>query len=144
MLLPTLYIISETIAENKKQRHQQELITEIETELTEYYQIVLDSIQNHCVYQEFAQKILITSFWNKVEKLRQEKILTQPNQELRTILDTLPIREELAKKLVEASQQLPSFCLLGLPFEEQHYYWQLLNNNQPYKEYMKEYSVVSC
>ena len=137
MLLPTLYIIRETIAENKKQRHQQELITEIETELTEYYQIALDSIQNHCVYQEFAQKIVITSFWSKVEKLRQEKILTQPSQELRTILDTLPIREELGKKLVEASQQLPSFCLLGLPFEEQHYYWQLLNNNQPYKEYMK-------
>ena len=137
MLLPTLYIIRETIAENKKQRHQQELITEIETELTEYYQIVLDSIQNHCVYQEFAQKIVITSFWSKVEKLRQEKILTQPSQELRTILDTLPIRDELGKKLVEAIQQLPSLIEVKLPLDEYLYYFNLINNNQPYKEYKK-------
>jgi serine/threonine protein kinase len=137
MILPTLYIIKSTVAENQKQRHQQELISEIETELTEYYQIALDSIQNHAIYQEFAQKILITSFWNKVEKQRREKILTQPSQELRTILDTLPIREELGKKLVEAIQQLPSLIEVKLPLDEYLYYFNLINNNQPYKEYKK-------
>lgn len=137
MILPTLYIIKSIVSENQKQCHQQELISEIETELTAYYQVTLDSIQNHAVYQEFAQKILITSFWNKVEKQRREKILTQPSQELRTILDTLPIREELGKKLVEAIQQLPSLIEVKLPLDEYLYYFNLINNNQPYKEYKK-------
>ena len=135
MILPTLYIIKSIVSENQKQRHQQELISEIETELTAYYQLTLDSIQNHAVYQEFAQKILITSFWNKVEKQRREKILTQPSQELRTILDTLPIREELGKKLVEAIQQLPSLIEVKLPLDEYLYYFNLINNNQPYQKY---------
>ena len=137
MILPTLYIIKSIVSENQKQRHQQELISEIETELTAYYQLTLDSIQNHAVYQEFAQKILITSFWNKVEKQRREKILTQPSQELRTILDTLPIREELGKKLVEAIQQLPSLIEVKLPLDEYLYYFNLINNNQPYQKYKR-------
>ena len=137
MILPTLYIIKSIVSENQKQRHQQELISEIETELTAYYQLTLDSIQNHAVYQEFAQKILITSFWNKVEKQRREKILTQPSQELRTILDTLPICEELGKKLVEAIQQLPSLIEVKLPLDEYLYYFNLINNNQPYQKYKR-------
>ena len=137
MILPTLYIIKSIVSENQKQRHQQELISEIETELTAYYQVTLDSIQNHAVYQEFAQKILITSFWNKVEKQRREKILTQPSQELRTILDTLPIREELGKKLVEAIQQLPSLIEVKLPLDEYLYYFNLIKNNQPYQKYKR-------
>lgn len=135
MILPTLYIIKSIVSENQKQRHQQELISEIETELTAYYQVTLDSIQNHAVYQEFAQKILITSFWNKVEKQRREKILTQPSQELRTILDTLSIRDELCKKLVEAIQQLPSLIEVKLPLDEYLYYFNLITNNQPYQKY---------
>ncbi|MBR5323187.1 MAG: serine/threonine protein kinase [Muribaculaceae bacterium] len=137
MILPTLYIIKSSIDEKQKQRHQQELISEIETEITEYYQIALDSIQNHCVYQEFAQKIVLISFWNKVEKQRQEKILTQPNQELRTILDTLPIRVDLGKILVEAIQQLPSVFTSNLSVDERIFYYNLLNNNQPYQEYKR-------
>lgn len=137
MILPTLYIIKSTVAENQKQRHQQELISEIETELTEYYQIALDSIQNHCVYQEFAHKVLLESFWSKVEKQREEKILTQPSHELRTILDLLPIRAELGEKLVEATLRLPSVITSNLSIDEKNYYYNLLDNNQPYKEYKK-------
>lgn len=137
MILPTLYIIKSTVAENQKQRYQQELISEIETELTEYYQIALDSIQNHCVYQEFASKILLESFWSKVEKQREEKILTQSSHELRTILDLLPIRAELGEKLVEATLRLPSVITSNLSIDEKNYYYNLLNNNQPYKEYKK-------
>ena len=137
MILPTLYIIKSIVSENQKQRHQQELISEIETELTAYYQVTLDSIQNHAVYQEFAQKILITSFWSKVEKQREEKILTQPSHELRTILDLLPIRAELGEKLVEATLRLPLVMTSNLSIDEKNYYYNLLNNNQPYKEYKK-------
>ena len=135
MLLPTLYIIKSTIDENQKQRHQQELISEIETEITEYYQIALDSIQNHCVYQEFALQNYV-SFLNKVDKLRKEHILTQPKQ-YQEVLSTLPIYEELYQKLSKEIQLLPKIENANLTIEQIIYYYSLISNNQPYHKYKR-------
>ena len=133
MLLPTLYIIRETVAENKKQHHQQELISEIETELNEFYQVALDSIQNHAHFKEFALNT-VQSYWNKVEYQRKHKIYTITNEELRTILDILPLKTELGYKLVEESNKLPTMGETPMNEDERQYYLQLFVDKKPYNK----------
>lgn len=136
MILPTLYIIKSTVAENQKQRYQQELITQIETELNEFYQVALDSIQNHAHFKEFALNV-IQSYWNKVEYQRKHKIHTITNEELRTILDILPLKTELGYKLVEESNKLPTMVETPMNEDERQYYLQLFVDKKPYKQYYK-------
>lgn len=136
VLLPSVLLINKYIEEKRWEEEKTTTIAQIETELKEFYQVALDSIQNHSYFQEFAGNV-IYSFWDKVEYQRKHKIYTITNEELRTILDLLPLRHQLGKKIAEESAKLPTLMETPMSEDERQYYYQLFINKQPYKPYNK-------
>ena len=136
VLLSSVLLINKTIEEKNWEEEKATAITQIETELNEFYQVALDSIQNHAHFKEFALNT-VQSYWNKVEYQRKHKIYTITNEELRTILDILPLKTELGYKLVEESNKLPTMGETPMNEDERQYYLQLFVDKKPYKPYNK-------
>lgn len=136
VLLSSVLLINKIIEEKNWGEEKAARITQIEAELNEFYQVALDSIQNHVHFKEFALNV-VQSYWNKVEYQRKHKIYTITNEELRTILDILPLKTELGYKLVEESNKLPTMGETPMNEDERQYYLQLFVDKKPYKPYNK-------
>lgn len=137
VLLPSVLLINKYIDEKRWEEEKTTTIAQIETELKEFYQVALDSIQNHAHFDYFASNIIQSSYWDKVEYQRKHKIYTITNEELRTILELLPLRIELGEKLLEEGDKLPSLNTTPMSKDEREYYIQLILNKKPYKPYNK-------
>lgn len=136
VLLSSVLLINKIIEEKNWEEEKATAIIQIEAELNEFYQVALDSIQNHAHFKEFALNT-VQSYWNKVEYQRKHKIYTITNEELRTILDILPLKTELGYKLVEESNKLPTMGETPMNEDERQYYLQLFVDKKPYKPYNK-------